>query len=624
LQLEELHRTLLGELIAVNRINDAFSYVAALDLSQAGPDLYLQFGRQLQTEDNLSRKLVAALPPQQQAQLRMGVATSLITQQATGKARRVYEKIDESEAPAAAVEVIRLLILESNWRAMNETLALAKLDEDTKSALIMQATDRAARIGATTELSKLAGIASSDASRAQLAGAFAYSGDVDRAGQIFDRAKEREARTWEQVALRTARYEWLEAYYLALPDPWRRSERLYQWAKQRLAAGEADEANRLATLSEVAAREIPSTQTRALAHRLLSEYYALAADPEAATRMAEQIPAGTDTQKEQMKAQAQVAVAWAVAGQPTRAAEKAARISEIDARIAALVMVAQHVHGYDADAYDELVAQARRECLSLASDQKRAGESAWLLLLKTQLGAGDVFGATETSKQASAAGFAPAVYEVMADYQIVAGNFEEAILAARAVTAGADDTAGYGRQQHALGKIVLALADSGDGLRAAQLLARIDQESVRELNTAPVVRALVQQGETGRATELVKQLKRSDALHASMLEVLKTVAERRELPEAELLNEIPRRSGGDLCWAVAASAEVKQTELDGWLSRLNVVGCRAFAYAGAAYALMAPAEQVLPARLFALVDPSSNEERMALAMQRMAGGRRGR
>ena len=108
----------------------------------------------------------------------------------------------------------------------------------------------------------------------------AEGGQTTRAAAIFDAAELYQAATWEQAAIRLDRDAWLEARYLAIESPWRRSERFHQYARRKLDDGEGQEADRLAGLAAESAEKIPDGSTRWLAYQLLASYYARAGDPD--------------------------------------------------------------------------------------------------------------------------------------------------------------------------------------------------------------------------------------------------------------------------------------------------------------------------------------------------------
>ena len=290
-------------------------------------------------------------------------------------------------------------------------------------------------------------------------------------------------------------------------------------------------------------------------------------------------------------------------------------------RAAGLTAGAEAVYSADHDAYIRLIDATRVALQSVDDSQSRQRADGWAALVKMQSRAGDTAGAQEFATSAGTPGDSASAYEAIVAHAIKIGDLKLARDAAESSPAGMDPKVGQDRRGEALGQVTEALARSGDGRAAASLLETIDPEHVRELKTADVAAALIRQGDQAEATELAVALRRQDARERALSVVFRALAEARMLPDPEtLMSRVPRRQGGKLCWMAAIAGGEDPDGLSAWLAQLDQPACRAFAYAGAAYATLAGPADRDPEALFSRYDPSQMEARMIEAMQRNAAG----
>jgi hypothetical protein len=626
LDLDEIHASLLTVLAEAGSVQDAFEYAAGLTPEQNSEGAYLQLGMALARADRAMLVDTPGLTASQQANATAGKAWVLLERDDLDDARDVLLSIEPEETRIQTIAVLgRKLIAENQFANVVRLLELGVLPESETSALASEALSFTLLSGDLATATQLADRAGESVARdgvdAQLAFALAVSGEQTRAAKVFDQVKLKQAPMWEQVAMRLNRDAWLEKYYLALNSPWRRTERLYQFAVRKLTADDRNEADRLAALAEKSAEEIPAGSTRWLALELLAEYYAKAAEPPAAAAMAAKIADDTpDGQREKAKADAAVVEAWARAGGIEQALRAADGMADPLVRASGLTAAANAAFANDRGAYERLVLAAQSSLGSMDESRFRERQGGWARLVTMQCRVGDMSGAMKSAASATSAGDAAAAHEAIVKFAIEAGDLNIAEQAARALPAGMDFSVGQDhRRGEALGQVTKALAANGDGRAADVLLEDIEQQHVRELATAAVAEALIAQGEQDKAIELAIALRRNDAREHAVGVVLRAMAEQHLLPDPEqLMSRVPERTGAEVCWASAAAAGADRDRLDPWLQALDQPACRAFAYAGAAYAVRATPAELEPADLFSRSDPAMNEARMLEAMQKNA------
>jgi len=629
LDLDEIHASLLAVLADAGRTDDAYAYVAGLDPTQSIDPAYLQLGTALAMAGQTKARTPAGLTAMQSALRDAGIAQSLLQAGRPDAARDVIDAIEPETDRVQAVTILaRRLVAGQDFDPVARLVELDVLPARETAELAQYAMSFALLSGDLNTATRLTAQVEEPAARdrldATLAFALAEDGQQARAAEIFDAAKLYQAPTWEQAAIRLHRDAWLEAHYLAIKSPWRRSERLYQYARRKLDDGEKGEANRLAGLAAESAEEIPDGSTRWLAYELLAGYYARAGDPNAAATWAGKIPTEPqDARRLQIQAAAAVVEAWARAGDVKRALAEAGRIEDPLGRVSGLTAAAAATFKRNLDAYRRLVTAAEHSLRSAGEASRRQRQDGWADLVTMQCRAADLDGAMETAARAMTAGEGAAAYEAIVTFTLEAGDLSAAEQAARALPAGIDPDTGRDARAHAFVQVTESLAENGEGLKAATLLGEIDQKHAREMATPAVVEALIARGEQARAIELAVVLKRDDARERAVGVVLAALAAQGVLPDpAKLMSKVPARYGGELCWASAAATGADPQSLDRWLDALQQPECRAFAYAGAVYGQLAPPADRKPADLFARLDPSQAEARMAEAMQKSAAGQR--
>ena len=331
--LDDIHQRLLEKLATGGRIDEALQYVEDLNEAQQGSGIHLQLGRAL-AQAGISDQAISVLPAQQQANARAGFAWAMLEAGRLIEAKNNLMAIKPREQREQTVGLlVRTLMANNVLPLASRTLELDILSAGVNAALVQQVVSTALRTGDATEVVSLVQRIEEPGARdnldAQLAYVLATAGDHAGATEVFDNAPRREASTWEQVAMLLENDAWLEERYLAIENPWRRTERLYQFALRKLAAGERREAERLADLCLTTIDEIPSSSTRWLALRLLAEYHARAANPAAAAARTAQIPTdGREAKLERGQALAAVVEAWARAGDTDAALREADRIED--------------------------------------------------------------------------------------------------------------------------------------------------------------------------------------------------------------------------------------------------------------------------------------------------------
>ena len=628
LDVDEIHASLLAVLTQSGRIDDAYAYVAGLDPAVGVDAAWLQLGTALAITDQTGARASIDLTARQSALRDAGIARGLLQAGRTDAARELIEAIEpEADRNQAVAMLGRRLIAEQDLDTVTGLLELEVLSARETAELAQYAMSHALLSGDLTTATRLTALVEDPVARdrldATLAFVLAEGGQTTRAAAIFDAAELYQAATWEQAAIRLDRDAWLEARYLAIESPWRRSERFHQYARRKLDDGERQEADRLAGLAAESAEKIPDGSTRWLAYQLLASYYARAGDPDTATAWAGKIPAEPqDARRLQTQAAAAVIEAWVRAGDTGQALAEAEEIEDPLGRASGLTAAAAVASRTDQDAYRRLVAAAEESLGSAGEKPRRQRQTVWAGLVTMQCRVGDLDGAMGTAARSMAAGDGGAAYEAIVTFTLEAGEPGAAEQAARALPTGIDPDTGRDARAHALAQVTEAVARNGAGLEAARLLGEIEQKHLREVATPAVAEALIAQGEQAAAIELAVALKRDDVREQAVGAVLQALAARNVLPDpAGLMDKVPARYGGELCWASAAATGADVQSMDRWLDALEQPACRAFAYAGAAYGRLAPPAARKPADLFGRLDPSQTEARMAEAMQKSASGR---
>ncbi len=622
LEFLEIHRTLISHLVANGKTEDAFTYVSKLTEQQGRRGIYLDLGTAIGNPELIHPTLTDNLPAQEKAELQLGLVLGLLEKQQDQQAERLLESIDPEQRTKTLQSLVPLLAMDGRWSDLSGLLGLAVKGGYANGRMMQDAVSMSTRAGdldAANSLLKTIGKSIDlDPLNAQLAMRYSAAGDTVRAREIFRQSSTHKSRSWEQVAMQIEEDKWLENYYLATQDPWRRSERLFQFAKRRLTAGDRVHADHLAGLAKKAASEITSSSTQSLAYRLLAEFYALAGNPAATKKMRDQV---TEPQpsKNRVQATIEMARAWAIAGDLQQALETANSINDPLSRVSALTVTAGVFAKTNTSHYATLLSAARAACGDVPPGQTQ--KTAWQSIVQMQLAHNDINGAKVTGSAAPDAKTAAVVYAIIVTHQLKVGDIEKAYETGQLIPV--EQVASFDRTQRdqSLAEVVAAMAAAGQGMRAARVLNEVQHDVVRELNTPTVASALVAEGNTTAATQLVKDLKRNDSRQNTLAVVLYAMAKQQTLPTPELLEYVPKRRGGGLCWAAAAASgsDIKSLEL--WLREIKHPSCQAFAYAGAAYTLVAPREHRLPSHVFGFVDPQHTSERMAKAMQRQSAFR---
>jgi hypothetical protein len=615
LDLREINGDLIRVLVSSGRDDEALAYAARSP--QFGNDPYLQLGIALGRQRAKSLPDFKGLNPDQAADIRVGAAYGLLEHGDAAHAERILAATTNAQARNNAVEHLGgiLIATEQDPAALRRLLKIAALSGDRSEAILRDAISTAVRADDMDAAERLAKEVTDpkgrDAASAQLALGYLARGANRQAAALFDAARSRESSSWEHVAILLPRTDWLEARYAKIADPWRRTERLYQLAKQRLAAGERAVADRLAATAAKSARLISGDSTRWLVLKMLAEYHALAGAPDPAATFAALIPAG---QRERAEADLQVAVAWARVGDVSAATQLINDLSDPVIRASALAAAAGAAHAVDQVGYRTLVSAAVGACTAINADEQ---ERCWSNVVKMQLGTVDIDGARNTAMRAPEGSARAAALETVFDYHLKAHDLQRALDIARAIPGGMDPHLGTDRRANALALLVDTYAADGEIDTAAKLLAEIDQPVIRELHAAAVIAAMANAGRTQDALALVAGLRRRDAREQALALLFFKIAQRGDLPDATtLMSQVQSSRGGELCWVSAAAARNQDVAtMDAWLQNLTDAACRAFAYAGAAYGAVAPAGDVSAESLFARVDPMRVEERMAKAMQ---------
>ena len=622
LETGEVLRSLLNTLVSKGQEQQALELVQ-LVLEQTKINLYLDLGLSLDPEksdlkiDTLEAKLKAAV--------QMGKTGSLLAKDRVDEARKEYNSIDQSFRAAEFEKLNQHYLVNGKLESINR---LVQIDAGRDTASIMaQAAMFAGRSFDPAQFPNINMLIKDEtidpAQLAMIALAYLEHGQIEQARRLLLESSGKGSQSWEHVAMLVGEHEWMQNYYQSIKDPWRRSERYYQYALRLLKANEKEQADRIAVLSLESALQIPSVNTRGLALRLLSEYHRQAGNLERVAELVQQIEILDPPQLRDLSlARIQLAISQVESGDAAAAREILLSIQDKKIRITGWVEAAGKARENSSASYDDFISTAREEILAI--QQKNEQQSGWRELIGMQTLAGDLRGARQSADIAASTGHATAALEVIVDYQISMEDFVEARLTIESIPAGIDNRSGGKPRQKAMGRLLTKLIETGNTLKAKKILEQMEQDHVRELHTPQVLQALVKDGKSEAAEELLATLKRSDMIERALSIILYDRASRGELPDpVRLLSKVPRRSGAELCWvATAAIKPMKPTQIDTWIDQLSDNNCRAFALAGAAYGIQQIDHRKRLDQVFELVDPAHTEKRMARAMQESMGIRR--
>ncbi len=615
LETSEVLRSLLKVLLSKGQVLQALDLVQ-LVFEQRGLDLYLDLGLTLDPAQNDLN--IASLAPEHKASVQMGRSGSLSERKLLDEARAEYNSIDESLRAAEFEKLSQYYLLNGNLENFTR-LAQVDAGHDSSSILAQSAMFAGrsfdpAQIPNLNTLIKNHSIA--PAQLAMIALAYLDKGQIDEGRKLLLDSSGSGSEIWEHVATRTGEHEWLQNYYQSIKNPWRRSERYFQYALRLLEAGEHQQADRIAALSLESARQIPSANSRGLALRLLSEYHSQADNLERVAELVGQIEKLEPPQPRDLSlARIQLAISQLVSGDVGAAREILLSIEDQAIRISGWLAVAAKASDNNPASYADFVAAAREDILSY--EQSREQQSGWRELITMQTKVDDLQGARQSADFAASAGYAATALDVIVDYQLSKEDFDGARKTIESIPAGIDTRSGGNRSQLAMGRLLTKLIETGNALKAMETLRQMEQGHVRELHTPQVLQELVNEGRNDAADELLATLKRSDMLERALAIVLYDRASRGELPDPlRHLSRVPRRRGAELCWAATAAIKiVKSTRIDKWIDQLPDSNCRAFALAGAAYGIQQIDHPNRLDEVFELVDPTHTEKRMARAMQ---------
>lgn len=614
LETGEVLRLLLGTLINRGHLAQGLELVQSM-YQRRGLDLYLDLG--LSLHDAPSKLNLKPLEPAHIASIQMGWTGALLARDLLEEAGATFHAIDESLRPAVFEKLSRRYLLDGN---LDDLIRLAQMDAGHNSAKILaEAIIRAGRsIGSdqVPDLVDLIKAQSFDSTQlAMIALRYLEQNQIDAGRRLLFEASGNGSETWEQVAIRTQEHGWLRNYYRSIKDPWRRSERYYQYALRLLQTDARQDADKIAALSLESVQQIPSANTRALALRLLTEYHSRAGNPESVAELVRQIENLDPPQSRELAlARVQLAISQVGISDVAAVREILASVDLPRIRVTGRVLTAAAARGGNPSAYDGFVAAAREDIRSLEIVSEQ--QSAWSELISMQTEAGDLAGARQSADLAADTGHSAAALEVIADYQISREDFDDARDTIGSIPGGADIRSGADRRQLALGRLLTKLVEKGRALEAMETLAQMDPGPVRELNTTQVLQALLDEGRYDAAESLLSGLHRPDMIEHALAILLYDMAVRGELPDpVRHLARIPRRRGAALCWAASAAVMIENpARINAWVDNLPDANCRAFALAGAAYGVLLPDQPGRVNAVFELVDPVRVEKRMERAM----------
>lgn len=617
LESKEVLRSLLKVLVSKGQLREALELVQSV-FETRKLNLYLDLG--LLLEPGQADLNIDSLEPAHKASVQMGRTGSLLAMNLLDEAKEEYQRIAQSFRVAEFEKLNQHYLLNGKLESLTR---LAQMDAGADNASIMaQAAIYAGRSFDPAQLPNLQTLINDQSidpgQLAIVALTYLDHGQTAEARRLLLEASGSGSETWEQVAIRTGETQWLHNYYRSIKDPWRRSERYFQYALRLLKADAQEQADRIASLSLESARQIPSVNSRGLALRLLSEYHRQAGNPEKLAELVGQIEALDPPQPRDLSlARIELALGLLAGGDAAATRELLLSIPDERIRITGWVKAAGQARDSNPASYDDFVGRAREDIRSL--EQVSGQQSGWRELIVMQTEAGDLPGAGQSADIAASAGHGTAALEVIVDYQIGKQDFDGASKTIASIPAGIDPRSGGNRRQLALGRLLTKQIETGRTLQAQEILQQMEEGHVRELHTPRVLQALVDEGRNDAADELLASLKRDDMIEMALAIVLYDRASRGELPDpVRHLARVPRRRGSVLCWAATAAIKpVEPGPIDSWIEQLPGSNCRAFALAGAAYAIQQIDHPQRLDEVFDLVDPTRTEKRMARAMQEM-------
>jgi hypothetical protein len=622
LETSEVLRSLLKVMVNKGQLLQALD-LAQIVFEQRRLELYMDLGLSLDPEQ--SDLNFDVLDPEHKASVQMGRTGSLLAMNLLNEANAEYKSIDESFRAAKFERLSQHYLLNGDLESFTR---LAQIDADRDTTSIMaQAAMLAGRSFDPAQIPNLNTLINNQsidpAQLPMIALAYLDQGQVEEGRKLLLESSGSGSETWEHVAIRTGEHEWLHNYYQSIKSPWRRSERYFQYALRLLKADEHQQADRIAVLSLESAQQIPSASTRGLALRLLSEYHSQAGNLEKVAELVGQIETlNPPLPRDLSLARIQLAISQMASGDAAAAREILLSIEDQAIRITGWIDVAGNARDSNPASYDDFVAAAREDILS--HEQSREQQSGWSELIAMQTKADDLQGARQSADIAATAGHGAAALDVIVDYQISKEDFDNARNTIESIPAGIDTRTGGKRRQKAMGRLLTKLIETGNTLKAKEILEQMERGHVRELHTPQVLQALVNEGSNDAAEELLASLKRSDMMERALAIILYDRASRGELPDpVRHLARVPRRRGAVLCWAATAAIKiVNPTHIDTWIDQLPDLNCQAFALAGAAYGIQQIDNPQRLDKVFELVDPTRTEKRMARAMQESMGTRK--
>lgn len=596
--LRDVHRLLFKELADSGRSDDVIGYIDRLNLQQRTPDLFFELGYFFPSIN---------LPETKEHTAAMfGGVFANIENGNLPQARSTLASIPDARISPALDQQAQLLMMNGNWQAAS---ALYRISADagligkTRIKEAISVAVQARQMDTAEALARLLGDQLQESHEVQIALGYAHDEQFNMARQVFQRVDEKKDRSWETVAIMLKEDAWLRTYYSQLADHWRRSERFYQLAKRQLSDGMRDAALNNINSAEQAAQQIKTPSTRALAFKMLAEFYGLYGNPNRVEQMVRAIPEDPSLENYRGQARQFISLAWTVDGDVDKAIVAGLEIGHLPNRVTAMTKAAVLAFNTSESDYTRLITAIETDI------QHSRDEGLWREVVAARLRVGDVKGAESTVSRAKQLADMPALDRALVEHYLTEGAFESAIAAANRLP---EDN--QFRRQKAYGDIVKIAAANNAVETALDILPKINQPHIRDLSTTPVIRALVDSGKSETAEQLAAQINRRDAREDALAVLLYKQAAQGKLPSVELMQTVPRNSNG-LCWAVSASAEVDTKALEHWLNNLDDDGCRAFAYVGAAQNLVARQDA---AAAFRLIDPMQTTERMTEAMQRQA------
>ncbi len=611
-----IHKIAISALAKKNRFNDALTYCMDLAQEADAEEIFFYLGRQLADKDSipdkpdsLSQKLYAAM--------RLGVVSSLIDHSQKKAATVLCKQIETGLQKQIINHMLPILLLNGSMDSFQKLLAFSseqKILEQNTLLFVLNRLSTSKRVERTVPLLAPFIPPDNEALQASLALSYLSSNRPDLAENIFTGFPDKNLRKWETVAVSLKKDDWLLKYYQSQTNQWRKTERLYQLAKRMLGDGKHDQSLPIAEMAVESAARIPSEQTRATAHSLLAQYFALSGDVSRTREMTELI--SSSQVRNLAKATAQLAKSQMKSGFPEDAVKTALSINDAGLRGDALLLAAA-VADNEKD-YSHMVKLAEQNCTAIS--EKRLREKAWQKLAQMQLQREDYQGIKKTIELALLSGSGSAAAEELIAHYILQQSFDKAFSVARLIPDSFDNSKGYNRQQRSFQTIITAIADAGKGLYAMEEMQRITNKSTWDLTAPAVARALANEGNFDAIASLLNKIQRNDARAKVMSLLLLTQLKNGALPDGNQLAMLPKSYRGRYCWAAAFSQADIQT-FTSWVKDLPSENCRSFACAGKAFVLTAPQEFRKPDKLSWMFDPAKMQDQIMNAMYRQRQSR---